>query len=106
MVAVWVSLLLGSTIVYMNPLIKWPVSVIAGGGLAATIQGGTSLVRLKSSGFTGGMANPVVSSAEAGFAGIISIISIFMPIAAGLVIMYLIYRIIKRKVIKRNEKEG
>jgi hypothetical protein len=106
MAAVCGSLLMGSTIVDMDPVIKWPVSVIAGGGLAATIQGGTSLVRLKSSGFTGGMANPVVSSAEAGFAGIISIISIFMPIAAGLVIMYLIYRIIKRKVIKRNEKEG
>ena len=97
------SLLMGSTIVKMDPLIKWPISIIAGGGLATTIQGGTSLIRLKSSGFTGGLANPVVSTAEAGFAGIISVISIFLPLAAAVIIIYLIYRILRKKFKKEEE---
>ena len=56
------TLLMGSTIVEMDPLIKWPISVIAGGGLAATIYGGTTMVRATSSSLTAGLGNLVVSS--------------------------------------------
>ena len=97
------SLLMGSTIIEMDPLIKWPVSIIAGGGLATSIQSGNSLIRLKSSGLTGGVANPVVSTIEAGFAGIISFLSIFLLVAAGFVIVYLSYKIIQRRGSKTNE---
>lgn len=48
------TLLIGSTIVEMDPFIKWPISIIAGGGLATTIYSETSLIRLKSSGLTAG----------------------------------------------------
>jgi hypothetical protein len=40
------------------------VSLIGGGGAAGLMQGATVLLRLKSAAFTGGAANPVVSTAE------------------------------------------
>jgi hypothetical protein len=90
------TLLMGSTIIDIDPLIKWPISIIAGGGMATAIQGGTSVIRAASSSTTGGMANPVVSTIEAVFAAVLSLLSIVLPIAAGLVILWLFYKIVKR----------
>jgi len=89
------SLLMGSTIIEMDPLIKWPLSIIAGGGMATAVHSGTSLVRAKSCGLTGGLGNPIVSSIEGVFAAILSVISIFLPIVAGVVILWLIFKILK-----------
>lgn len=89
------TLLMGGTIVEMDPMIKWPISIIAGGGLASTIHGSTSLVRAKSSGFTAGMANPVVSTLEAIVAFVMSIISIILPVFAAILILWLVYKIVR-----------
>lgn len=93
--AVCGTLLMGGTILELDPLIKWPISIIAGGGLASTMHAGTSLVRAKSSGFTAGMANPVVSTLEAGVAAILSVVSIVLPVLALFVVAWLLYKIIR-----------
>lgn len=97
------SLLMGSTIVDIEPLIKWPISIIAGGGLAASVHTGTAVVRGASSGFTAGLGNPVVSTVEAILATIMSILSILLPILAGIIIVYLVYRLLKRRFISNPE---
>jgi len=94
------TLLMGSTIVEMEPLIKWPISIIAGGGLATAVQSGTSVVRATSSGLTAGMGNPFVSTLEAILATIMSFLSILLPVAAGAVILYITYRFIIKKRLK------
>lgn len=91
--AVCGTLLMGGTIVEMDPMIKWPISIIAGGGLASTIHGSTSLVRAKSSGFTAGLGNPLVSTLEAGIAFVLSMVSIVLPVIAGAAILWLVYKI-------------
>jgi Domain of unknown function (DUF4126) len=46
------------------PLLRWAVALIGGGTAAALIQGSTTLLRLKSGVFTGGLANAAVSTVE------------------------------------------
>ena len=91
------SLLMGSTLVEMEPYLKWPIAIIAGGGTAGVIQGGTSLVRLKSSGLTAGTANPVVSTAEGILSAFLSALSIVIPIAGAIVVLLLLFWIVKKR---------
>ena len=94
------SLLMGSTIIEMEPLVKWPISIIAGGGIAGTIKGSSSLIRLKSSGLTAGVANPIVTTLETVAAGVISVLSIIVPLFVGGILIWLIYVLfIKKKTI-------
>jgi hypothetical protein len=66
----------------MPPLIKWSTAIIAGGGVAAVTQGVTTLVRAKSTAFTAGLGNPVVSTVEMLAALLVSFIALIAPLAA------------------------
>ena len=66
----------------MPPLIKWSTAIIAGGGVAAITQGVTTLVRAKSTTFTAGLGNPLVSTMEMLAAIIIAILALLAPLAA------------------------
>ena len=48
----------------ISPFFKWSIAVIAGGGVASVIQGGTVALRATSSGTTGGFTNFLVSTVE------------------------------------------
>ena len=62
-----------SVMVDMPAEVRWPIAVIAGGGVAALTKGATALVRAKSAALTGGLGNPVVSTAETAGAATVSI---------------------------------
>lgn len=47
-----------------NPMLKWILAIIAGGGAAGTVQAGTGLLRLFSSKTTAGVGNAVVATGE------------------------------------------
>jgi hypothetical protein len=66
----------------MPPLIKWSTAIIAGGGVAAITQGVTTLVRAKSTAFTAGLGNPVVSTAELIAAAVIALLALLAPLLA------------------------
>ena len=66
----------------MPPLIKWSTAIIAGGGVAAVTQGVTTLVRAKSTAFTAGLGNPVVSTVEMFAAIIIALLALIAPLVA------------------------
>jgi hypothetical protein len=76
------TLVMASTIIEIDPMITWGLAIIAGGGTATAMQGMTSATRLASTLKTGGLANPVVATAETGTALSLSIVSIFLPILA------------------------
>ena len=69
-----------SVMVDLPPEVRWPIAVIAGGGVAALTKATTALVRAKSAVLTGGLGNPVVSTAETAGAASISILSIVVPL--------------------------
>jgi hypothetical protein len=94
---------MASTVTGMSPFLRWTLAIIAGGGLAGTIQIFTSFTRLASSAATAGLGNPAVSTVEAGGSVALSIAAIAMPLVAlALVVAALIFlRWLWRKVTKK-----
>ena len=94
---------MASTLVDISPMMTWVFAIIAGGGTATAMQGMTTVTRLASTVKTGGLGNPVVSTAETGTAITLSSLAIFAPIVDVViviiifVIVYLIYRKFKTK---------
>ena len=91
----------------MNPLITWSLAIIAGGGTATAISTTTAAVRAGSTSTTGGLGNPIVSTVEAGFSGVLSVLSIaFAPLAIVVVFFLLIgMRKLYKKVFKKKDTE-
>jgi Domain of unknown function (DUF4126) len=83
----------------LPPLIKWSTAIIAGGGVAAITQGVTTMVRAKSTAFTAGIGNPVLSTVELFAAIIIALLALLAPlIAVALVvaICWLTMRLVRK----------
>ncbi|HZW38013.1 MAG TPA: DUF4126 domain-containing protein [Ignavibacteriaceae bacterium] len=93
-------ILMASVITGMSPLLKWSLAIIAGGGISATIQGLTGTSRAASSVTTGGLGNPVLSTVEIGGAITMTLLAIFLPIAAMILVIILCIwtiKILKKK---------
>ena len=88
-----------STVAELSPLITWTLAIIAGGGTAATVKSAMGATRLTSTATTAGIANPIVSTAETGFATTMSLISLFLPILALLIVILLLFLL--RKIYKK-----
>jgi hypothetical protein len=72
------------------PMVKWTAAIVAGGGVAGLTQGVTALLRVKSTVFTGGLGNAVLSTAELVGAILVSVLALVAPLAAlGVVIFFL-----------------
>lgn len=88
-----------STLADLSPVITWSLAIIAGGGTAAAIAGTSGAARLASTVTTGGLGNPIVSTIETGTSILMSVISIFLPLLAGvlaLLILFVIYKYYKK----------
>lgn len=66
----------------LPPLVKWTAVVIGGGGVAALVQGSTVALRAGSAATTGGLANPVVATAELAGSTATSLLAIALPVVA------------------------
>lgn len=97
------TLAVAATVGDLDPVITWALAIIAGGGTAAAISGTSSAVRLTSSATTGGIANPVVSTVETATASVFSVLAIFIPILAG-VLVVLLFIFVFRYYKKRRQK--
>jgi Domain of unknown function (DUF4126) len=88
-----------------DPAIKWGLGLLAGGGVAGTIQSSTTLLRLASTKFTGGVGNAFVSSFENFTSVIVTILAIWLPIIMG-VSALLLSIFLLRKVFKKKAKNN
>ncbi len=79
----------------VDPAIKWTLAIVAGGGAAAVVQGGTVLTRVLSGATTGGIGNPVVSTGEAAGSIVLSILAIVVPLLAAALVIMLIAWVIR-----------
>ncbi len=89
------TLLMASTLIEIEPWLRWAVALVAGGGVAGLTHLGTSLGRAGSTATTGGLANPVYATTELGFATLLTVLAIAVPLAA-LVLMVLLGRRLMR----------
>ena len=89
----------------LPPLIKWSTAIIAGGGVAAITQGATSMLRAKSTAFTGGLGNPVLSTFEMFAAGTVTLLALVVPLLAVALVAVFCWVAVRlaRRFIRRRE---
>lgn len=75
---------------------RWPIAIIAGGGIAGLTKAGAALFRVKSTALTGGLGNPAVSTAETAGAATISLLAIVAPILCALAVIALVVYLFRR----------
>jgi hypothetical protein len=85
----------------VSPFLKWTLAVVAGGGTTAVFQGITATARHISSFTTGGLGNPVLSTAEAGGSALLAVLAITLPVVAFLCVVWLIYFGVKKLLFRR-----
>ena len=78
------TVVMASMVGDLSPFLKWTLAVIAGGGAAGLVQSATVVTRAASTTFTGGLANPLVATAELGGAVVVSLLSLVAPVLAVL----------------------
>jgi len=69
----------------MNPLVQWTLALIAGGGTAGLTKGLMNILRITSTGISGGLTNPILSTIELLSAIALSALAITLPIVAGMI---------------------
>jgi hypothetical protein len=99
------TLLFAASVTAIDPFLKWTLAVIAGGGSAALVQGGTVLTRIASTTTTGGLANFVITTLESLAGVVFSMLSIVVPLVAIILIvvacgcMYYLGRRVLRQLV-------
>ncbi|MEZ5066966.1 MAG: DUF4126 domain-containing protein [bacterium] len=89
-----------SVVTDMSPFLKWTIAVIAGGGAAGLLHGGTAIARTGSTATTGGLANPIFSTLESAGAILGAVLAILAPlIAIGFLVAvaFLVRRVFRRR---------
>lgn len=94
--------LTASVVTGLDPFLRWTLAVLAGGGAAATFQGLTAGARGISTLTTGGLGNPVVSTAEAGVSAGLALLAVAVPIVAFLAVVALLYFAARRLLFRRR----
>jgi len=79
----------------MSPLLKWSLALIAGGGVAGVVQSGTVALRAGSTGTTGGIANPLLSTLEMAGSVVTTALAILLPLAGLLLVVWICYKMIR-----------
>lgn len=88
------SVLFASQFIELGTFSQWALALIAGGGTAATIASGFAGTRAASSATTAGIGNNVVATTETVGAGVMSALSLFLPVIAFLLAIVLLIAVI------------
>ncbi len=88
-----------------SPELRWTVGILAGGGMASTIQAGTGLLRLASTKFTVGFGNALFSTFENSVAIIFSLLTLWLPILVAF-LGVLLFAFLLKKVLKRIQTKN
>lgn len=77
-----------------DPMFRWGLGILTGGGIAGTIQVGTSALRLISTKTTAGVGNSIVATGEHLAAGIGSLAALFLPVLMAVLSLGLVFFLI------------
>ena len=86
----------------MDPMLKWTLAIIAGGGAAAATQGATTILRGASSVTTAGLGNHAVATGEIFGAIAMSLLAILLPYVA--LLAAIVFVIVAWRIVLRYEK--
>ncbi|MEC9264029.1 MAG: DUF4126 domain-containing protein [Candidatus Thermoplasmatota archaeon] len=85
-----------------DPIIQWTIAIVAGGGVAATIQSTTVAIRGLSSTFTFGLGNSAVATGENVASVALTLIAILIPFLSALFVLLIVALLLR---MKRKKKE-
>ena len=88
------SVLFASQFIELGTFPQWALAIIAGGGTAATIAAGFAGTRAASTATTAGIGNNVIATTETAGAGLMSVLSIFLPVIAFIIALALLIFVI------------
>ena len=88
------SVLFASQFIELGTFPQWALAIIAGGGTAATIAAGFAGTRAASTATTAGIGNNVIATTETAGAGLMSVLSIFLPVIAFILALALLLLVI------------
>ena len=102
------SVLFASQFMELGTFPQWALALIAGGGTAATIASGFAGTRAASTATTAGIGNNVVATTETAGAGLMSILSIFLPVIAFIFAILLIVLVLffGRRIWKKMKTQN
>lgn len=103
--AVGGALLAAATMVHLDGAIRWPLAIIAGGGVAGVVQLGTAALRVGSTATTAGLGNPLLATAETGASVVLAFLALALPLAIGLLVLPLLFvalRLRRMKPVRRG----
>lgn len=86
------TVLMTASLPNLDPMLRWSLGVLLGGGTAGLVQTGTTLLRGASTMGTAGLGNPVLATAENTLAILGSALALLLPaLAAALVLGLVLY---------------
>lgn len=88
----------------VDPVVRWTLAIVAGGGSATVFQSLTTGLRQLSSFATLGLGNPVIATGEAALAAGLAFLAIAVPVAAFLVVVLLLW-ILARRLLRRRRPQ-
>ncbi|HAP96404.1 DUF4126 domain-containing protein [Epilithonimonas hominis] len=88
------SVLFASQFIELGTFPQWALAITAGGGTAATIATGFAGTRAASTATTAGIGNNVIATTETAGAGLMSVLSIFLPVIAFILALALLILVI------------
>lgn len=80
------ALLAASTLADTDPMLRWVLAAVTGGGTAGTVHVVFAVIRKLSSLTTVGLANPILSTAEAGGSLAVSLLALALPLLSLLLL--------------------
>lgn len=76
------TILTASTLGDASPFLQWALALVAGGGSAGVVQGGTVMLRGASTATTAGLGNALVTTGETGTSLLLTLLSLLVPVLA------------------------
>jgi Domain of unknown function (DUF4126) len=91
----------------VDPMLKWTLAIIAGGGAAAATQGATTLLRGVSTVTTAGLGNHALATTEIFGAVVMSLLAIVLPyiaLLAAIIFVIIAWRVVLR--LRRKQQSS
>ena len=86
------TILMTAALPHLDPTLRWTLGLLVGGGTAGLVQTGTALLRGAATATTGGLANPILATAENTLAvGGVALTLLLPLVAAGLVLLLVVF---------------
>lgn len=84
------ALATASVVTDLSPFARWSLAIIAGGGIAGTLQGGSTVARAASTATTGGLGNFAVATLELLGSLVTSALALLVPVLVAPLVLVLV----------------